>query len=834
MKTKSNAKFYTLAILLAVLLVTVLSSLVNLFAGLNKTAYADASVWQIENGVVVSYVGEEEEIIVPSEHNGVPVTKIGKNAFVDNLNVKKVTLPDTITLIDDRAFLNCRNLESINFPASLEIVSTWAFGYCYALDNITFPEGLKEIGSASFYGCQSLSSVIMPNSVNKLGTHAFRSCDKIEILVLSNSLTSIPLRAFSGCRGIKEVVFPEGLTEIGLESFYECSGLKFITLPTTLEKIGNHAFYNAKNLRNVELNEGLTSVGEHAFWGASKIITVSLPSTLESIGDYAFSGLINLIEIYNRSSLEIELGNDTLNGGIGQYAKSVFTTADYSSKLVYVGGFVFYIGDAVTKLIDYQGDAKDVMLPEEFDGTYYDIGDYAFYGFSGADTITIHKNVRNIGYYSFLNCSVNKEIRFNGTKGTWLDVNIDEGNTVLENIIFNEVWTPPISIDPPAQEIGFFDRVGNFIKSALRTLVNNIFLVNLGITILLGIFLIYLGDEEGKSTRKKAFVIITCIQWILISGLRSDSVGADTENYLSIFDSHARMSFSEIFNYFVTYIKDMLLGNANELDLEPLFVLFNKLVSVFTTSHVLYKFVIATIFMTALGRFIYKYSEDPCLSFVIYGGLFYNMFSLTGYRQVIAVAIAVLWGYKYIRERKFWKFLVLVLLATLIHKSSIVVLLFYIFANKRFSFIYLGISLVIIATFYAFSGTLFTIMKNVMGYDEYAGGYGFQQWTFLVLFLALTIVSVIQYKEVIKIDGNARQYYNGLLLSWIFVPLLIEDPSVLRLVYTFAFVLLPLVPLIMKSIIVDKREKVVIYSIIYVVFFAQLIMSGVSYSVFWW
>ena len=139
----------------------------------------------------------------------------------------------------------------------------------------------------------------------------------------------------------------------------------------------------------------------------------------------------------------------------------------------------------------------------------------------------------------------------------------------------------------------------------------------------------------------------------------------------------------------------------------------------------------------------------------------------------------------------------------------------------------------VIVFMFVFSNQIFNVLKVVMGYDEYAGNYGFKQVTFFMLLLALTVVAFIQYKKIINQESNAIQYYNGLILSWFIFPMVIEDPSALRLLYMFAFVLLPLVPLIVKSFNKTRNETFVAYVIVISVFCLQVVTSGLQYEVFW-
>lgn len=80
---------------------------------------------------------------------------------------------------------------------------------------------------------------------------------------------------------------------------------------------------------------------------------------------------------------------------------------------------------------------------------------------------------------------------------------------------------------------------------------------------------------------------------------------------------------------------------------------------------------ISSAFITwATCRFIYKNSSNAPLSLMIYVCLGLFSFNMDCMRQSIAMSICML-GYEYVKERKLIKFLIVVSLATLFHKSGI-------------------------------------------------------------------------------------------------------------------------------------------------------------------
>ena len=58
-----------------------------------------------------------EEIVIPSKYNGKSVTKVPDGAFDGATNLKKITIPDSITSIGSNAFYDCTALTEINCEA---------------------------------------------------------------------------------------------------------------------------------------------------------------------------------------------------------------------------------------------------------------------------------------------------------------------------------------------------------------------------------------------------------------------------------------------------------------------------------------------------------------------------------------------------------------------------------------------------------------------------------------------------------------------------------------------------------------------------------------------
>lgn len=351
-----------------------------------------------------------------------------------------------------------------------------------------------------------------------------------------------------------------------------------------------------------------------------------------------------------------------------------------------------------------------------------------------------------------------------------------------------------------------------------------IYLLNIFLIMLFGsIFLWY----KPSSQNKKLFCILVTIQLILLSGLRHISIGADTYSYkVDSFDITIHETWRDLVNDFV----NIIFKGADGKD--PGYHLFEKLIQIFSTNYQVFLMVIALIFTIPLGVWIYKNSIEPCMSFLIYSCLFSSFFTITGLRQTIATALVVLIGYKFIKERKFWSFLVLILVAFTIHKSAICFFQFYFIANKTITKKYLVIMSFVIIMMFIFRNQVMAILGNLMGYEQYISQYeGAAPWNFTTLLLILTIITVWKYKMILKNNLLSTHYINALLVAFVFVPLTFIDPTGMRVVQYYSIFIMLLVPEVIKSF--SKRERVIVYYIAATLLIVLYVKNNPQYLFFW-
>lgn len=115
------------------------------------------------------------EAVIPTDGS---VTAISAGAFRGR-GIRRLTIPDTVTVIGDSAFAECRQLSEITLPASLTELGSYAFHDCVALEAVTLPASLETVGYNLFEGCTRLHTLTIPGGLTAMGTCLLVECKAI-------------------------------------------------------------------------------------------------------------------------------------------------------------------------------------------------------------------------------------------------------------------------------------------------------------------------------------------------------------------------------------------------------------------------------------------------------------------------------------------------------------------------------------------------------------------------------------------------------------------------------------------------------------------------------
>lgn len=211
---------------------------------------------------------------------------IGKNAFFMLKNLETVNFPASLKNIDDQAFDGCSNLQradlknvirigssafslcghlKVSLPETLEVIEGGAFDYCTSIDEITLPARLKKLGygivddrmTRGTFANVPIKHVVIPTTLNQLDSRTFMFT-KLEDVIIPGNIKVIGSSAFSGCKNLKTVRIEEGVEEIKSEAFLGCEQLTSIIFPNSLKAIGKDAFRMCPQLKGITLPASIT------------------------------------------------------------------------------------------------------------------------------------------------------------------------------------------------------------------------------------------------------------------------------------------------------------------------------------------------------------------------------------------------------------------------------------------------------------------------------------------------------------------------------------------------------------------------------------------------
>ena len=115
--------------------------------------------------------GGLKEVMVTSANS------IGSYAFYA-LNLRSITLGDSVAIIEDRAFNGCEFLESIIIPNSVTSIGSFVFAACDSLTNIVIPDSVTNIGAGIVNGCDNIQNIIFNDTSTWYRTTSKTSWEK--------------------------------------------------------------------------------------------------------------------------------------------------------------------------------------------------------------------------------------------------------------------------------------------------------------------------------------------------------------------------------------------------------------------------------------------------------------------------------------------------------------------------------------------------------------------------------------------------------------------------------------------------------------------------------
>ena len=377
-----------------------------------------------EENILLNYIGGETELVIPNNVTCIndfalkdftkitsvafeedsKLTTIGNNAFMGDIALTSVEIPQNTTAIGEDIFKDCKLLNNVYYNAI----------DCTGIDNNTVI--LNGVGNAGV-------NVVIGKDVTYLPSYFLaKTEDKSDFKVVGVSFeegsacATIGDYAFEGI-DVTDLTIADSVIKIGDSAFKDCLALASVnfTSESKLETLGEKIFENCPSVTALRLPKYLNEIEDNTFDGLSKILSsISVDSENET---YHARG--NCLVKTEGSILILGCKNSTIPNYVVRIANGAFKNCS-GLKSIVIPESVKVIGD---EAFYWCINVENIYIQGEGLET---IGQNAFVYCSKVNRITLPVSLKRVGAYAFLYCSGLKSILYNGDSEAWAKIQLNE------------------------------------------------------------------------------------------------------------------------------------------------------------------------------------------------------------------------------------------------------------------------------------------------------------------------------------------------------------------------------------------------------------------------
>ena len=407
---------------------------------------------------VTGYEGTDTEVIIPSTHEGLPVTEIGEGAFAGMETLRKMVIGEGVTVIRPDAFNGCLLLTDFTFPSTLKVIGQNAFRWCgrdmEEVFYLNLPDGMEDItgrgGGATTFS--DINAVLVTGKTSQTAAlltdrnYCYAARGETDFRYRYESYTEgeetgrrLWLVGYTG--NAAEVSIPEGI--YGIKRFSSNTESPF------WRTFYGNAFYGNGTIRKVVIPEGTVILKDGSFIDCFLLTDFTSPSTLKVIEQNTFRWCGRDVDEVFYLDLPDEMEDITGRGGgattfsdingvlvTGKTSKTAALLTDRNYCYAARGETDFrYRYESYTEgeetgrrlwLVGYTGNAAEVSIPEGIYGikcfssntespfwrTFYG---NAFYGNETIRKVVIPEGTVILKDGSFMNCFLLTDFTFPST-----------------------------------------------------------------------------------------------------------------------------------------------------------------------------------------------------------------------------------------------------------------------------------------------------------------------------------------------------------------------------------------------------------------------------------
>ncbi len=329
--------------------------------------------------------------------------------------------------------------------------------------------------------------------------------------------------------------------------------------------------------------------------------------------------------------------------------------------------------------------------------------------------------------------------------------------------------------------------------------------------------------KKLKNGRKK-YCVLTGICYFVVAALRSNTVGFDTDIYVSAFNRLAEMPLD---------------AAAVFADKDVFFWVLLSILGKITSNYTILFSIVAALFTISAWHLIYKYSRDPRLSIIVLLAFNLYQFTLTGMRQTIAISF-ILWAIDSCYERKVIRSIVFVLLGSIFHSSALafLVVIGFLFYKKKLNQVSTLTMALLLGLAFLFRGYIakgLIVLIQDRGYEVTILNGGLTM-TFVIF--SLFLMGGVFINEYTFSDKNANLTFFIASMACFFEMLVSTQSIFFRLAFYFLIIYVIFIPNIIETIQHNETKAIVkigIYILLSIQYlFVTIGSCGViPYQTFW-
>ena len=353
----------------------------------------------------------------------------------------------------------------------------------------------------------------------------------------------------------------------------------------------------------------------------------------------------------------------------------------------------------------------------------------------------------------------------------------------------------------------------------------------------LSVILLYLilRKFENQEKMKRLYIILMTILLCFCTTFRNLAVGSDTYAYYMGFEHIANKDFGKLIDNFIDSIGAV--SNNSNKDLG--YPIFTKIANIICLgSFECYQFLISLLVLCPLGYLIYHFVPKfygYILSYGFYISIFYHYLPNSATRQSIALGLFLCSALLWIKKNKIVWPVTLLFLASTIHKSVLIGILPFalMYINDKSKFI--KCTFIGTAIMFVIGGSLTLWLADFANNGNYAdyvtSNFYVKQEAgkpigYILQIFSLFILSLYRNSNINEISRSEQFVRICFYLGIIFAPLILINPSLIRLSAYFSIWGCVFIPNILLHFNDNLRYQQIIFIILFILVLGRPIALG--------